>query len=76
MVYHSGKLGEHRSIYRIIPLDDASKWLLYSGFLGVPGNNGFSKGMFIYMYIHINSNSIFNQFCKCAIISRESANGR
>lgn len=58
MVYHSGKLGGHRSIYRIIPLDDASKWLLYSGFLGVPGNNGFSKGMFIYMYIHINSNSM------------------
>lgn len=39
--------------------------MLRSGFLGVLGNNGFSKGMFIYMYIlHINSNSIFNQFCK------------
>lgn len=50
--------------------------MLRSGFLGVLGNNGFSKGMFIYMYIHINSNSIFNQFCKCAIISQESANCR
>lgn len=59
MVYDSGKLGGHRSIYRIIPLDDASKWLLYSGFLGVPGNNGFSKGMFIYMYIYISIQTVF-----------------
>lgn len=57
MVYDSGKLGGHRSIYRIIPLD-ASKWLLYSGFLGVLGNNGFSKGMFIYICIYISIRTV------------------
>lgn len=62
MVYHSGKLGGHRSIYRIIPLDDASKWLLYSGFLGVPGNNGFSNSCqraCSYTCIYISIRTVF-----------------